>query len=96
MLFSMDVECLYSNIDNTSGLEAVKQTFARNDDYNRPDTEILELLGISLNNNVFQFQRKFYKKMWGTAMGQKYAPNYANIFMAEWERQAMEKCPKNL
>ena len=27
-------------------------------------------------------------------MGQKYAPNYANIFMAEWERQALVKCLK--
>ena len=94
MLFSMDFESLYTNIDNTSGLEAVKQAFMRNADYNRPDAEILELLGISLNNNAFQFQGKFYKQIWGTAMGQKYAPNYANIFMAEWERQALNKCPK--
>ena len=94
MLFSMDVESLYTNIDNTSGLEAVKQAFRRSTNCNRPDAEILELLGISLNNNAFQFQGKFYKQIWGTAMGQKYAPNYANIFMAEWERQALDKCPK--
>ena len=53
----------------------MKQAFMRNADYNKPDAEILELLGISLNNNVFQFQGKFYKQIWGTAMGQKYAPH---------------------
>ena len=27
-------------------------------------------------------------------MGKKFAPNYANIFMAKWEREALRKCPK--
>ena len=94
MIFSMDVESLYTNIDNTAGMEAVKKAFILNKQASRPDAEILELLSISLNNNVFQFQGKFYKQIWGTAMGQKYAPNYANIFMAEWERQALNKCDK--
>ena len=27
-------------------------------------------------------------------MGKKFAPNYANIFMAKWEKEALKKCPK--
>lgn len=30
----------------------------------------------------------------GTAMGKKFAPAYDNIFMAEWETSALEKCVK--
>ena len=27
-------------------------------------------------------------------MGKKFAPNYANIFIAKWEEDALAKCPK--
>ena len=93
MLFTMDVEGLYTNIDNKSGLAAVERVFSLTNDADRPDAEILQLLSISLNSNVFQFHGNFYKQIWGTAMGQKYAPNYANLFMAQWEKEALQKCP---
>ena len=28
-------------------------------------------------------------------MGKKFAPNYANLFLAQWEQEALAKCPKN-
>ena len=55
MLFTMDVESLFTNIDNESGLAAVKQAFQRTVDPNRPDKEILELLDISLKYNDSNF-----------------------------------------
>ena len=33
-------------------------------------------------------------KWGGTAMGKKFAPNYANLFMAQWEREALAKWTK--
>lgn len=65
ILFSMDVESLYTNIDNTSGIQAVKQAFARGPHYDRPEKDVLELLQISINNNVFHFQDQFYRHIWG-------------------------------
>lgn len=59
----------------------------------RPDAEILQLLEICLTNNDFQFDNKAYLQMEGTAMGQRYALSYANIYMSEWERVALAKCP---
>ena len=50
LLFSMDEENLYTNIDNNSGIEAVKQAFLRNPDFDRPEVDILELLKISLEH----------------------------------------------
>ncbi|TWW78626.1 hypothetical protein D4764_11G0007470 [Takifugu flavidus] len=26
-------------------------------------------------------------------MGQRFAPSYANLYMSEWEREALTKCP---
>lgn len=94
MLFTMDVESLYTNIDNTAGLAAVKQAFDTHPDWDRPDKQILELLDISLKYNDFQFNSDFYLQVHGTAMGKIFAPNYANIFMAEWEGKALAKCTK--
>ena len=48
---TIDVDSLYTNIDNTNGLEAVKQIFNKNPDTKRPDKEILELSKINLENN---------------------------------------------
>ena len=94
LLFSVDVESLYTNIDNNSGIEAVKQAFLRNPDFDRPDVDILELLKISSVHDDFLFASNWYLQIFGTAMGKRFAPNYANLFMAEWEKQALRKCNK--
>jgi len=94
ILFTLDVESLYTNIDNIAGLASVKRAFDRTPDIKRPDKEILELLEISLNYNDFKFNSEFYLQIHGTAMGKVFAPNYANIFMADWEENALSKCNK--
>ena len=44
---TIDVASLHTNIDNTNGLEAVKQIFIKNPDPKRLDKDILELLKIN-------------------------------------------------
>ena len=95
LLISLDIESLYTNIDNKDGIQAVKDLFRSNPDPNRPDDHILELLQLSLENNDFMFNGEWYLQTWGTAMGKKFAPNYANIFLANWEKEALGKCPKS-
>jgi len=90
----LDVESLYTNIDNKVGFESVKQAFLDNPDPERPDEEVLTLLLTSLENNDFTFNGDWFLQTSGTAMGKKFAPNYANIFMAKWEKEALSKCLK--
>lgn len=92
--FSIDIDSLYTNIDIGAGLTAVKNTFDRYPDQNRPDKEILQLLEINLTRNDFEFNGEFYLQIKGTAMGKRFAPAYANIFMAKWESEALNKCPR--
>ena len=40
------------------------------------------------------FNGEFYLQIKGTAMGKKFAPAYANIYMANWEEEVLQKCPK--
>lgn len=46
---------------------------------------ILELLEFVANQNYIWFNDQFYSQKCGVAMGDKYAPNLANLFMAIWE-----------
>lgn len=91
-LVTIDVDSLYTNIDNKDGLEAVRKIFELHSDTKRPDQEILDLLKICLENNDFMFNGEWFLQIWGTAMGKKFAPNYANIVLALWEAGALSKC----
>ena len=92
-LITLDVESLYTNIDNKDGLEAVREILLEYPDPTRPDEEFLELLQICLENNDFQFNGRWFLQIWGTSMGRRFAPKYANIFMAHFEKRALAKCP---
>lgn len=92
-LFTMDIDSLYTNIDIPSGLTAVAEIFKKYPDPKRPDSEILKLLEINLTRNDFEFNSEYFLQIKGTAMGKKFAPAYANIFMAKWEGEVLRKCP---
>ena len=92
LLFSIDVDSLYTNINTGAGLQAIKDIFQKYPDRSRPDSELLELLELNLTKNDFEFDGKTYLQISGTAMGKKFAPSYANIYMALWEETALEKC----
>ncbi|XP_024859281.1 uncharacterized protein LOC112450144 [Kryptolebias marmoratus] len=94
LLFTMDIDSLYTNIDITEGISAIKNIFLKYPDSKRPEKELLELLEINLRRNDFEFDCQFYLQIKGTAMGKKFAPAYANIFMAHWETEALNKCTK--
>lgn len=92
--FSMDVDALYTNIPIQEGIACVTRIFEKYPDPSRPDEELLKLLEINLTRNDFVFDGQFYLQIKGTAMGKKFAPAYANIFMASWEEEALAKCQK--
>lgn len=92
--FSMDVDSLYTNIDIDSGIDSVKKIFLKYPDPKRPDAELIQLLDINLRRNDFVFDEKYYLQIKGTAMGKRFAPAYANIFMANWEEEVFQKCKK--
>lgn len=92
--FSMDVDNLYTNIPISAGISCIKKMFEKHPDPQRPDKELLQLLEINLTRNDFMFNDEFYLQIKGTAMGKRFAPAYANIYMASWEEEALQKCPK--
>jgi hypothetical protein len=55
----------------------------------RPDTQLITLLRLNLLSNDFIFNNKVYLQISGTAMGKRFAPSYANIYMADFENKAL-------
>ena len=51
---------------------------------------LLELAEFVLNNRIFQFNEKTLIQSRGTAIGTKFAPPYANIFMADLLERILE------
>ena len=43
-----------------------------------------------LNNNIFKFNSKVYQQKLGTAIGTKFAPLYACIYMDEVDQKFLE------
>lgn len=87
-LFTVDVDSLYTNIDTELGLRALQSTFNMYPDPSRPDAHIIDLLRITLTRNDFEFNGKYYLQVCGCAMGRKYSPSYADIYLARWEEEA--------
>ena len=92
-IFSMDVDALYTNIETGPGLAAIRRCFEKYPDPKRPDDLLLELLEVSLTTNDFVFDGRRYLQIKGVAMGKKFAPALADIYMAEWEETILAECP---
>ena len=91
LLITLDVESMYTNIDHDQGIQAIRNAYS--DSMSNPKCiAVMELLELSLKRNDFEFNDKIFLQTSGTAMGRKYAPHYADIFMAEFEKEALAKC----
>ncbi len=86
-LVTLDVSALYTNIPHDEGRKAVMKALVK---YRKPsdnpsNNSILRLLDLVLTCNNFDFGNNHYLQKSGTAMGTRLAPNYANLFMADFE-----------
>jgi len=84
-LITIDVESLYTNVPVDGALKAIKCLFEKHPDPKRPNNAILNLLKIILLNNDFTFLDKHFIQISGVAMGQRFAPSVANIYLSAWE-----------
>ena len=90
-LVTFDVEALYTNIQPDKGIEALQKVYERSGIFIPQFEQVKALLEISLKNNDFSFADQYFRQCFGTSMGKIYAPTYANIFMANWEYEIMQK-----
>ena len=97
ILVTMDVRSLYTNIPNNEGIRAVRQFLTRTGKSILIPV-ITKFLWLILTLNNFIFNGKHYLQTNGASMGTKCAPDYANLFMADFEERHIYpringKCP---
>ena len=90
LLVTMDVTSLYTSIPNQQGMDAVLDHI--NDDPTAPIPQryMEKLMDLILKRNHFEFNGKLYLQTGGTAMGTRFAPSFANIFMGKFEQNLLQ------
>ena len=91
LLITLDVESMYTNIDHDKGLEAIANVFEECEKTPK-FYAVMKLLELSLKRNDFEFDERHFIQVSGTSMGKKWAPHYADIFMAKFEKDSLAKC----
>jgi len=89
ILVTGDITALYTNMNIDRTISTVREFFTRYPDPKRPDDELLELLEIAMKNNDFSFCHRFFLQIFGTAMGKTFAPNLANLYLVDFDLQAL-------
>jgi len=81
-LFTADASSMYTNIDTTTGIQAIQHLFELYHDRiltNFPREFFITTLELVMNNNIFSFGDTFWLQLQGTAMGTPAAPLYSII-----------------
>uniref|UniRef100_A0A8C5PH59 Helix-turn-helix domain-containing protein n=1 Tax=Leptobrachium leishanense TaxID=445787 RepID=A0A8C5PH59_9ANUR len=87
-MVTCDVGSLYTIIEHPKGCEAVRYYMELTKLFPLPQIDyVIDGINLILNNNFFWFEGDFYLQRRGTAMGTRFAPSYANLFMSYWENQ---------
>jgi hypothetical protein len=89
ILVSLDVKALYTNIPQTHGITACREALDKREIKSPPTNELIHLLELALTSNNFVFNDENYLQVSGTAIGAKFAPSYANIFMGWHEHKLL-------
>ena len=93
LIVTCDVASMYTNIDIPAALKIIEREVDRIQGTPGlpPTDDFIRMLRLSLERNDFKFNGSFYLQLRGTAMGKKYAPSFANIFMANWEERMLDQ-----
>jgi len=94
-LVTLDVVSLYPNIPIEESIQIILTFIEQHNNPTHPPICIINhLLRFVLNYNCFSFANLFFLQVHGIAMGTKLAPNYANLFMTDFENKHVFTWPK--
>ena len=89
-LVTADVVGLYPSIPHDVGLKALYEKLEERSDKKVPSADLVDMAEFVLKNNFFEFDSKVKQQVSGTAIGTKFAPPYACIFMDKVEIDFLE------
>lgn len=99
LLVTADVSSLYTNIRHDLGYLAARYFIGKDDSIKESTRDfVLKLLKFAMEHNFFYYNGQYFLQRTGVAMGAKFAPSLANLFMALWENDHIFawECPQLL
>ena len=95
-IMSYDVSALFTSIPIDPAIKTIKKHLEEDQDLSKRTSmtvdHIISLLEFCLRNTYFSFQGRYYEQTEGAAMGSPISPLFANLFMEEFEKQAISTC----
>ena len=91
LLVTVEVVGLYPSIPHQDILDALSIKLEQREVKKIPTEDLLEMEQFVLKNNYFEFNSKVKQQVSRTAIGSKFAPPYACIFMDRMETKFLEK-----
>ena len=77
---------LYPHIPHDESLDSLRWAM-ENSDEEMPVDSLVSLAKLVLENNHLEFEDTVFRQKLGTAIGTKFAPVFANIFMGALEKR---------
>ena len=90
ILVTADVVGLYPSIPHNEGLEVLKKQLDNFYEKSIPTEDLVKMAEFVLKNNYFEFNSNVKHQISGTAIGTKFAPPYACIYMDYMENQFLK------
>ena len=91
-IISLDVVSLFTNVPKNLVVQSIEKRWTQlHNKINMSCTEFIEVIKFILNNNFFQFNKKFYKQTFGSAMGNPLSPILSDIVMEDLEIECIKK-----
>ena len=89
ILCTIDITALYPSIPHDDGLANLRNALLVNSIPTLTINGSCDMTELVLKRNVFEFNKKYFIKTIGTAIGTKLAPRYANLFLSIFERSML-------
>ena len=89
LLVTFDAVGLYPHIPHKEGLKTMKRYLDKREDQSLSSDSLYKLAKIILKHNCFELGQDVYHQILGTVIGTKFAPHYANIFIAGLEEESL-------
>ena len=96
ILCTFDVVGLCPNILHKEGLEAIRKALDKREDQTISTDSLILSAESVLKNNVLEHNMRYFKQVQGTAIGTKFAPPHAILFMGYLENKILNSFVKKL
>ena len=96
-IMSYDVKALFTSVPIQPAIDVIKKRLEEDGELQKRTSmsvqHIISLLEFCLRSTFFTFQDRLYEQHKGAAMGSPISPIVANLFMEDFEKNAIESSP---